>query len=445
MNGIGKIAAGALFMTALNQASGPRSLIPQFFTSDSQKSNTPSVLENSPVADSFMHNLLAAYPRFFDAILQNREQYRAQVIYTQIDRNKKGKPEFRNHFFNVNDQEYFYPASTVKFPVAVLALQKLKELNIPGLDMNTTMLTGAQGSGQTMVLNDPSAPDGRPTIAHYIKKILLVSDNDAFNRLYEFLGQEYINRELHRLGYTGTQIIHRLSISLSEEENRNTNPVQFADSTGKIIYTKTAERSDWRYLPGDSTHHLIGKGFMKGNNLVNQPFDFSMKNRMPLTELHQMIRAIMFPESLDKKSRFNISESDYDFLRKYMSMYPGESTSPAYDKTYENNFVKYIYAGRDKSPLEGGIRIFNKTGTAYGFLVDAGYFADFSKGLEFMFSAVIYCNSDGILNDDRYDYANAGYPFMKNLGNVIYDHEQKRGRKHRPDLTRFHYQYQFKK
>ena len=47
---------------------------------------------------------------------------------------------------------------------------------------------------------------GRPTIAHYIKKILLVSDNDAFNRLYEFLGQQYINTTLHQMGYTEVQI-----------------------------------------------------------------------------------------------------------------------------------------------------------------------------------------------------------------------------------------------
>jgi hypothetical protein len=48
------------------------------------------------------------------------------------------------------------------------------------------MITDHVQSGQTPVYNDPTTPDGKPTIEHYIKKILMVSDNDAYNRLYEF-------------------------------------------------------------------------------------------------------------------------------------------------------------------------------------------------------------------------------------------------------------------
>jgi hypothetical protein len=92
----------------------------------------------------------------------------------------------------------------------------------------------------------PSTSDGRPTIEHYIKKILLVSDNDAFNRLYEFLGQEYINNTLHKMGYKEVQIVHRLDISLSEDENRHTNPVRFFDTSGKLIYEKPLEASKLR-------------------------------------------------------------------------------------------------------------------------------------------------------------------------------------------------------
>ena len=52
---------------------------------------------------------------------------------------------------------YFYPASTVKLPVAILALQKLNELKITGLDKRSMMITEADHSGQTEVYNDPSA------------------------------------------------------------------------------------------------------------------------------------------------------------------------------------------------------------------------------------------------------------------------------------------------
>jgi hypothetical protein len=61
--------------------------------------------------------------------------------------------------------------------------------------------------------------------------------------------------------------------------------------------------------------------------------------------------------------------------------------------------------------------------------------------VEFFLSAVIYCNSDGILNDDKYDYDKIGYPFMKQLGQIIYDYELKREKKILPDLSELQFDY----
>ena len=69
-----------------------------------------------------------------------------------------------------------------------------------------------------------------------------------------------------------------------------------------------------------------------------------------------------------------------------------------------------------KRDLPKNIRIFNKLGDAYGQMIDVAYVVDFEKRIEFFLSAIIYCNSDGILNDDKYDYKTIGFPFMKNLG-----------------------------
>jgi hypothetical protein len=67
---------------------------------------------------------------------------------------------------------------------------------------------------------------------------------------------------------------------------------------------------------------------------------------------------------------------------------------------------------------------------------------DFDKKIEFMLSAAIYCNSDGVLNDSKYDYDSIGYPFMKNLGRIIYDYELTRKRNHIPDLSTFRVVYE---
>lgn len=406
-----------------------------FACSTAKKSTTYTVT----TTDDLIEQLMKQNAPLFGSVLPNINQNRLQIIYTQIDRKRNGKPGFTNHYFNVNDSSYFYPASTVKLPVAILALQKLNELKINGLDKNATMITEADYIGQSEVYNDPSTPDGRPTIEHYIKKILLVSDNDAFNRLYEFLGQEYINNALHKMGYKEAQIIHRLEISLTEDENRHTNRVRFFDTSGKLVYEKPLQQSNLVYAERDTK---MGKGFYRRGELVNEPFDFSKKNRIALNTLHSIVRSVMFPQSVSKKQRFRLTKDDYEFLRKYMSMTPLESTFPSYDnENYWDTYVKFLFYGAEKNVSRDGIRIFNKVGDAYGFLIDAAYIADYTHNIEFMLSAVIHCNSDQVFNDDKYDYDTVGYPFMKNLGQMIYDHELKRVKKIVPDLSSFRFIY----
>lgn len=402
----------------------------------------PLIADNSKT-DSFMKNLLQQYPQYFDSIISNRKALNVQIIYTQIDRGANGIPVLKNHYFNVDSSSYFYPASTVKFPVSLLALQRLNELKTSGvnIDKNTTMITGQSYSGQTAVLNDPTTIDGRPNIAHYIKKILMVSDNDAFNRLYEFLGPQYINEQLQQNGYPASQINHRLQIALSEDENRHTNPVQFLNSSNQPLYEQPMK---FYTAPYPARKDSIGKGYVSAGKLVDKPMDFSAKNRLVLQDLHSILVSLIFPEKVTASQRFNLTEDDRRFVLKYMSQLPTESTFPPYsDDTakYYPAYCKFLLMGSQKGDLPKNIRIFNKVGDAYGQLIDVAYIVDFDKKIEFFLSAAIYCNSDGILNDDQYDYETIGFPFMKNLGQVIYEHELKREKKVLPDLDLLKFEY----
>lgn len=393
--------------------------------------------------DEFIPRLLQSHPQAFDSVLRHQDEYGVQIIYTQIDRKRNGEPILTDHFFNESDK-YFYPASTVKLPVSLLALQKLNRLKIKDLDKNTSMVTEAAYSGQTAVYNDPTSHDGRPTVGQYIKKIFLVSDNDAFNRLYEFLGQDYINKSLHKMGYRDAEIIHRLSIGLSEDENRHTNPVKFfavpgpQDTSLKMIYEKPLQNSEWIYA---TRNDRKGKGYYDGDKLVNEPFDFSIKNRLGLADLHSMLKSIFFPKEFRKRQRFNVTKNDYQFVWKYMSMFPRESNFPSYDSTYHDAFSRFILWGDGSEAQTGNIRIFHKSGEAYGFLTDVCYLVDFENNVEFMLSATIHCNSDGIYNDDRYDYETIGYPFLKNLGQVFYEFELNRPKRYKADLSALRIDY----
>jgi len=401
-------------------------------------SNPVQVAENQlakpvPPNYGFFEPILETSSGPFTRVFENPEAYNLQIIYTRIDRDATGKPRFTDHAFRADAGAYFYPASTVKMPTAILALQRLRELNVPGLDRHSTMITETDISGQTPVFNDPSTPDGKPSIGHYIKKIFLVSDNDAFNRLYEFLGPHYINQTLRKMGYSETEIIHRLEVSLTEEQNRHTNPVRFLDGTGKTIY---AQKGQYNGEPYAKRSEKLGKGYMRGGKLVQSPMDFSGKNRLSLSSLHQMMKAIIFPESVPVGQRFFLEPEDYAFLRRYMSMTPSAAGSPPYDPgTYYDTYCKFLLFGADSSQrIPAGMKVFNKVGDAYGHLIDVAYVADAANGVEFLLSAVIYCNQDGVLNDDAYNYQDIGYPFLKYIGQRIYFHEKARRKEYKPKL-----------
>src|SRR5690348_5370502 len=92
-----------------------------------------------PKTDAFLKNILESNKdTLFQKVLCSPNEYRLQIIYTQINRDKNNKPSFKNYYFNVDSLFYFNPASTVKLPLAILSLQKFNELNIDGVNKYTS-------------------------------------------------------------------------------------------------------------------------------------------------------------------------------------------------------------------------------------------------------------------------------------------------------------------
>src|SRR5476651_2088651 len=76
----------------------------------------------------FLKSLLQAHPELFAGILKHPTQNEVQILYTQIDRDASNRPHFTQYSYRLNANHYFYPASTVKLPTAIFALEKLNEL-----------------------------------------------------------------------------------------------------------------------------------------------------------------------------------------------------------------------------------------------------------------------------------------------------------------------------
>ncbi|MBF9142303.1 serine hydrolase [Hymenobacter properus] len=361
-------------------------------------------------------------------VLARPDFYRLQIQYTQIRRDAAGQPHFRTYRYHVRPRQYFYPASTVKLAAAALALQKLRALaaTVPGLGPDSPMLTDSAFAGQTRVQRDSSSASGRPTVANYIRKALLVSDNDAFNRLYEFVGPAELNRELARLGLRHSRLLHRLSVGDQEPGSRHLNPIRFyADTAATQLLAQLPARYDaepWPqlHLRGEA----VGQAYMKGNTVVPGPLDFHQKNAFSLPDQQRLLRTILFPETVPPAQRLRLAPEDYALLRAALSELPRESRHPRYDPAhYPDTYAKFLLGGAGLTPLPPGVRVFNKIGQAYGFLLDNAYVQDEAHGVEFLLSAVLYVNADGVLNDDKYEYDSIGFPFLRDLGRRVYEAE----------------------
>lgn len=378
-----------------------------------------------------------------NTVLSEPETYRYQIIYTQINRDKNNIPSFQHYYLNVDPNRYFNPASVVKMPLAFLSLEKLNKLNRPGVNKFTTIQFDSTWSGQTKAYKDSTAENGLPSTAQYIRKAFLISDNDAYNRMYEFLGQQTINRRLHEMGYPDIRITRRFQ-RMTPEENRHTNPVRFIKQDGTLIYYQppgfNKDSFDFSHIYKMGIAH-----YNADDSLINEPIDFTKANNVPLENMQQLLQAVMFPNSFPPKQRFQLTKDDYDFLYRYLSQYPSETRYPKYDTSqYYDSYVKFFFRSADHiiSPY---VRVFNKVGWAYGCLTDVSYVVDFKNKVEFMLAATIYVNSDGILNDDKYDYETIGWPFLYKLGQAIYRYELNRTRKYAPDLSRFKLEYHLRK
>ncbi len=355
--------------------------------------------EKGPSTGDPLPAILASEDPAIAQVMANPEKYEIQVRYTRITR-EGDSISFTDYDYAVDADRYFYPASTVKFPIAVAALEKLNTLD--SLDRN-----------HRYYIEGDSVEN---TFAEDIVKIFAVSDNHASNRLIEFLGQDEINARIRAKQAGPIRISHRLGF---HREDLATRPlvVYLNDS----LTTLSAPILSTPPSPLDLEGVRKGSGYYEGDSLVTEPFDFSLKNYLPVETMHGLLKRVLFPEAFPPGQRLQISPEQREFLVAAMKTLPRLSGYPA--DMYPDGYCKFFLYGDSEETIPDAIEIYNKVGFAYGTLTDCAYIRDTEKGIEFMLTATILVNENGIFNDDQYEYEETGLPFLAALGRKVYAYE----------------------
>lgn len=344
-------------------------------------------------------------------------------------------------------QRYFYPASTVKLYAAIAAYEQMNALAEmhpeAGLSERTALRFHPLFGDDTVRETDPArerstVPFGEPpiTIEHEAHKVFVVSDNPAFNTLYDFVGQRDLYHRIRAWGAGSTMITHRLAVARTESENRRAPRIDLGltpgdPQIGERYSTLPHPGPDRLLMPDESM--LLGTGYVRSGETVREPFDFSTKNFTTLSDLQLVLVRLLFPDIAERSvgsadgvwtgplpgRPLDLTDDQREQLIASATMYPRQSESPKYDPAeYPDDHVKFLLPGLLKvRPLQEW-RVVNKIGLAYGFVTENAYVEHRPTGNAVFVAAVIHRNPNGIYNDNQYDYETT-LSEMATLGEVV--------------------------
>ncbi|MDB3937738.1 class A beta-lactamase-related serine hydrolase [Flavobacteriaceae bacterium] len=349
-------------------------------------------IENS-YAQSIRFILKNSESKLINYVYSNQEKFEVQIILTELKKRKNGFTIHKKKF-NVDKKNYFYPASSIKLPIALLTIEKINEN--PNLNINSEFSI----EGDSIIT----------TFKKEITDLFIISSNESYNRLFEFLGQDYINKKLKQKGFKDFSIYHRLSTK--ESDNLKTKEINFyrngeINQIQKSINNKPLTKLNLKNLNK-------GIGFILDNELQDKSMDFSRKNYFSIEELNNILICLFFPE-VSKNKKFNLSNSQNLLIQKLMSSTPYDM---GFDKNiYPNNYNKFFIYG-DKDGMIND-NIYNKVGNAYGYSIDNAYIYNKNSDRHFVLTACIYTNANNILNDNYYEYNEIGIPFLAEIGRFL--------------------------
>ena len=373
---------------------------------------------------SFQKNIFEKMPVEYLNAVKDSNLFKTQIIYTEILRDGNQSIVFQDHFWG--DTSYaFYPASTVKLPTAIFVLEKLRTFYTPlesllKIEENNCLIhknyapifyrKKKEGLSDIAKLYDVSKDKIKlinqntykincsrlESFDDILSKMLIYSNNAAFNKMYDFVGQLYYQKRLKELQINAT-IRNRLYIC----EDQSTTPAFsiFDSVTNKVLYKQSKEK----------------------NNVVYP--ENPQKNQIPIASLQEILKRLIFPETFADSLRYNLEKTDYEVLKEYIKMRPQDHTCFRDSEyiTQSENMTNYLLVGFKNNISKNEVEIYNIVGRAYGYLIDCAYIKDKKYNKDFFLTCMI----DTKDKNGNYGYE-WGMPFFDYLGKAILNFERKK-------------------
>jgi len=343
-----------------------------------------------PARTATLKRLFKKHPGALSKAANDAHNLRFHVRLSVVE-NQPKKPTIRTYTFG-SQMSYVYPASAIKPAAAIAALMRLNRVQKKHgawIDRDTPIRLGTSKTSWT--------------VAKEIRKLLVISDNRAYNRLYDWVGQEPLNRMMWDAGLPQVRLSHHLGHIRSIEDNQKTPAIRLG--LGKRTVRLPGQTSTLDLHNGAESDVRVGTAHIADGSRVDEPMDFTQKNFMRLDSLHELLILLLRPELLPGRAGFDLTDAQRAFLTDALRQLPHESKDPVWPKEqYDPHRFKPFLKGLERMDASGRFRVTSKAGRAYGFRQDNAYIEDTKTGRAFFLTAVIYTNKHGVLNDNKYQY-----------------------------------------
>ncbi|MCM1983545.1 serine hydrolase [Lyngbya confervoides] len=290
----------------------------------SQLSQPNLQLMEQPINPTLLPNLLKSGP-----LAETTTQWNPHLLIGKLKADSARRPtdlnlyslnaiyadSNQNQYQDAEDKGFFNPASTIKVGIAALVLEKLNQLDLP-----------RDSTYQFANSNTPIS------IAEDIRKALIISDNDATNRLIQFLSFDALNHTIQAKAIPSF-MVNRLML------DRGT----LTDSPAITLQS------------GDTTQQLPAAAATESYPCWEK--DQTLGNCATAQDLLSILTRITYPQWFPPEQSFNLRPGDRAWLQETLSQTPQQAGFPG----YADNYCRFL---QPLSQQQGWANLQSKCGVA---------------------------------------------------------------------------------
>jgi hypothetical protein len=355
-------------------------------------------------ATEFLSILKGKEP-IIDQVLANPEKYHLQIHFTSVNEQAGGM--VLNEYSLYKDKYYYHPASLIKFPLALISLEMFTRFQKQfGISLQTPIesKTCSCDFDTDNYVNHKS----KPSLDILYREMLIMSNNDAYNFFYDFVGPTHFNKRMRELSLSNIILRNRFSSGCSGDKAKLHGGISFIKDNTNIRYAILCQT--------DSVQNSIQNIYMK--EVGAQSY-----NLASLYSLHQLMKQLFYPTTTNQVASLKISEANLNYFKQTIASYP--KSIPDYH-SYPNHYHKYLIPPGLINNNDSTIKVYSKNGNAGGYLSDIMYFTDEKNKVNYFLSVSMYNATNKYYYKRRAYYSSPGIDFFRQLSKVLYNYEKEK-------------------